>query len=1136
MSALIEKVKLLAGGLRLAACAGCLGLAPHAAHAAPAPPAAAAPAPPPAVASAPAPAAPAAPGARPETVELDSNSFGGLDARAIGPAQTGGRIAAIDAVAQDPLTIFVGSAGGGVWRSRDGGTTFRPVFDEHSQSIGAVAVDPSNPKTIWVGTGESWTRNSVGVGDGVYRSTDGGDHWERLGLEKSERIARIQVHPTDGSIVYVCATGHLWDDHEERGVYKTTDAGKTWKRVLYVNAGTGCADLAMDPQEPRILYAGMWQFRRYPWTFRSGGPGSGLYKSTDGGETWKPLTRGLPASEKGRIAVAVAPSRPSVVYALVESANTALYRSDDTGESWAEVNSSFNVQVRPFYFSRLAVDPADFNTVYKPGLLLTVSTDGGKTFSTPFSSSGFGGGPHGDHHAVWVNPKNPQQILLGTDGGVYLSSDRAHSWRHLKALPVSQFYEVSYDMAKPYNVYGGLQDNGSWMAPSRGVAGVTNKQWRNIGTGDGFYAVSDPADPDVVYVEFQGGHLSRDTLSTGESKVIQPLPGAGDPELRFNWNTPIVLSPSRPGTVYVGSQYLLRSRDRGDSWERISPDLTTNDKAKQQQGTSGGLTIDNSSAESHTTIFAIVESPKDANVIWVGTDDGNLQLTRDGGGHWANVVRAVPGLPPGAWVSKIEAGHRDAATAFVTFDNHHNGDMKTYVYKTTDFGKTWQSLAGPGIAGFAHVVREDLVNPDLLFLGTELGLFISLDGGGHWARFSGNLPAVSVWDVAIHPRDSDLIIATHGRGIYILDDITPLRKLTREVLAADVALLPSQPASLVLPVSEQDFAGDDEFVGANPEEAASICYYLRKRHIFGELKVEVYDSRGKLVATLPAGKRRGINRVAWPMRLQAPKMPPATSLVVEHPFSFIGPRVPAGTYTVKLIDGDHTYTGEVRLLPDPRSKATDEDRALQYQTEMVLYDMLADLTYTADSVVSVRDQARQRAAGLAAGSALRRQLARLADQLDALHQQLVATRPGGWLSGEEELREKLAGLYGDINGYEGRPTRSQLDQVKVLKARLDDLAGRAGAVERGALAEANRALAQGKQPPIVVPDRKTWDRQQDKGGGSAGGMLAGARALAPLASIRATGALDAMAAMPWGVGRLAAGMLERLAGAGAEVD
>jgi len=1011
----------------------------------------------------------------PAQTEIDSNTFAGLEARAIGPAVMSGRIAGIDGVAGDTVTLYVGSASGGVWKSKDFGITFKPVFDKHTQSIGAVRVDPKNPQTIWVGTGESWTRNSVSVGDGVYKSTDGGDNWERMGLPDSERIARIRVSPRDGNIVWVCATGHLWNDNEERGVYKTTDGGKTWKRVLYVDAKTGCSDIDMDPQEPDILYAGMWEFRRGASYFSSGGPGSGLYKSTDGGETWRKVETGLPNGTKGRVAIAVAPSRPATVYAIVESKNTALYRSDDTGESWKEMNSSFNIQARPFYFAHIVVDPNDHNTIYKPGLSLTMSSDGGKTFNSSFGPGG--GNVHGDLHALWINPKDSQELVLGTDGGVYISSDQGGHWRHVKSLPVSQFYHVSYDMDWPYNVYGGLQDNGSWSAPSRGTAGVQNRNWRSIGFGDGFWAFRDPTDPDVVYVEYQGGKISRGHLSTGENRDIQPLPVAGDPEYRFNWNTPIHLSASEPGTIYVGSQFLFRSRDQGESWEKISPDLTTNDPKRQQQLKSGGLTVDNSSAENHTTIYSIAESTKNKGVIWVGTDDGYVQVTRDGGKSWTNVSKNLSGAPANTWVSHVEPGRFDEATAFVTLDGHTTGDMKTYVFKTTDFGQTWKPLMTAALEGYAHVVRQDLESPDLLFLGTEQGLFISVDGGAGWARYiGGDFPKVAIRDMAIHPRDTDLILATHGRGIYILDDITPLRKLTREVMEQEVAFLPSRPAAMVIPSAVQEFPGDEEYVGHTPEEAAYVTYYLKKRHIVGDLKLEVYDDKGALISTLPAGKRKGINRVTWPMRMKAPRTPGGNS-VIQAPFSFFGPRVKAGAYTIKLTKGGQVLDSQVQLVADPRSTHTADDRNLQYDTVMKLHAMMERLTYVVDATLAAREGLQKRAEGLPPNDKLRKQLDALAGELTKLHATLAATGEGGWLSGEEQLREKVGYLYGGVNGYEGRPTKSQLDQMGVLGARLDKAAARLDALAKNELAAVNKALAARKLEPVNLLTEEEWKKK-----------------------------------------------------------
>ena len=998
-----------------------------------------------------------------EAVKLDSATLGGLRARSIGPAAMGGRIAAIDGVAEQPATIWVGAASGGLWKSTDDGTTFKPVFDEYTQSIGAIAVDPAKHDTVWVGTGESWMRNSVSVGTGVYKTSDGGATWKAMGLEDSEHIARIAVDTKQSDTVYVCAAGHLWNANEQRGVFKTTDGGKTWKKILYVDANTGCSDLQIDPQMPSIVYAGMWQFRRQPDFFSSGGPGSGLYKSTDGGEHWQKLTNGIPAGNLGRIALAVAPSRPSVVYALIESKKTALYRSDDLGEHWRAVNDSFNVTVRPFYFARIVVDPTDYNRIYKPGLMLTFSTDGGNSFSGSLMEGG--GAVHGDLHALWINAKNPAELFVGTDGGLYQSLDRAVHWTFRDVLPVSQFYHVAVDNDRPYNVYGGLQDNGSWTAPSSAPGGVANRHWHNLGGGDGFAVVPDPNDSDIVYLESQGGRIVRVRRSTGETREINPFAREGETKLRFNWNTPIVPSPTQKGVIYLGAQYLFRSKDRGDSWERISPDLTTNDQSRQKQLESGGLSIDNSSAENYTTIITISESPKNANVVWVGTDDGNLQVTRDGGKTWTNVVANVPGLPKRTWVSGVDASNADENTAYATFDGHRTGDMKPYVYKTADGGKTWTPLATADVKGFAQVIREDLVNPRLLFLGTESGLFISVDGGMNWAQMKENFPPVAVDDIAIHRRDGDVILATHGRGIYIIDDITPLRALTAEILDQDVAFLPSRPSPLTIASAQQRFEGDSNFTAGGLGESASITYYLKKRHIVGDSRVEIYDSAGKLISTLPAGKRRGINRVEWPMRMPPPRVPAGNSLITEGGV-FFGPRVPEGTYTVKLVKGKETYSSTVQLVADPRAAYSAEDRALQQKTVTRLYGMIDRFTTLTERVLDLRDQANARAAKLSGGE--KKQLAEMANKLDAMHKTLVATREGGWLSGEEEIRERLGMLYGAVNLYDGRPTDSQLAEMENLSKLLDQKVASFDAIVKQDLVAANRVLKNRKVDEIVL--------------------------------------------------------------------
>lgn len=997
-------------------------------------------------------------------IKIDSSTFGALEARSIGPAVMSGRIAALAANPKDSRVLYAGAASGGLWKSTNGGTTFKPVFDRYPQSIGAIAIDPQKPDTVWVGTGESWVRNSVSTGAGIYKSTDGGENWQLVGLPDSEHIAKIVVDPKRSDTVYVAALGKLWSSSEERGLFKTTDGGKTWKKILFVDAGTGCSDVAIDPQETEVLYAGMWQFRRWPWTFKSGGPGSGLYRSADGGQSWQRAKEGLPEGELGRIAIAVAPSRPSTVYALVEAKKSALLRSDDAGRTWQSVNTSNAAGERPFYFQLLVVDPQDYKRVYKPGLLLNVSENGGSGF-TMLGAGLTGTAIHPDIHALIIDPQQPATLYLGTDGGVYRSADRGATWSFLRNLPVSQFYHVSLDMERPFNVYGGLQDNGSWMGPSQTPGGVQNKDWREVGFGDGFYVWPHPTDHNIVYSQYQGGKLLRFHRSTREIKSIPPQSKAGEPKLRFNWNAAAALSPTQADVLYIGAQYLFRSKDQGESWERISPDLSTNDAAKLKQRESGGLTIDNTTAENHCTIYTIAESPLDPRVIWAGTDDGNLQVTRDGGQTWNNVAPNVLGLPKSTWVSGVEAGRHAAGTAYATFDGHMTGDMKTYVYRTSDYGTTWTSLATTDLRGFAHVIRQDLVAPDLLYLGTESGLFLSLDDGRNWAQFTGNLPDVAVRDLAIHPRDESLVIATHGRGIYITDDVTPLRQINTKLIESKWTMLESRPAPIRLQTVGQSFSGSDEFVGANPREAAWITYWLKERHMVGDFSMEILDAEGKTVTKLVPGPRRGLNRVAWPMRLRPPKVP-ASGEVIAGALS--GPTAPEGTYTARLVKDGETLTVAVKLVADPGNPHPEADRKLQQTTLMRLYRMLEGLAYANAALVDARDQARAR------------KLDTYAIALDKLNARIAAQREGSsaGITGEEKLREEAGALYGEILRYAGKPTQTQMERAAALEAELAKLDTDLEALTGPELAAVNAKLSAAKLQPIVKLSREAWEKKQ----------------------------------------------------------
>jgi photosystem II stability/assembly factor-like uncharacterized protein len=1024
-------------------------------------------------------------GAAQTPIKFDSETISGLGARNIGSASMSGRIAAVDAIQEGQrLTIFVGSASGGVWKSLNGGTTFKPVFDKQPvQSIGAVTIDAKNPKIVWVGTGEAWTRNSTSIGDGVYKSTDGGENWTNMGLQNSERIAKILVDPNSDDTVYVCAPGKLWSDSDERGVYKTTDGGKTWTRVLAgASLSTGCSMISMDRHNPRTIYAGMWDFRRKGWTFRSGGDGpdassgSGLFKSTDGGATWASLddksAAGLPSKPWGRIAVASAPSKPSVVYAFIEAEipKDGLYVSDDSGKTWRHLDRSQNMIWRPFYFANLIVDPKDENKIYKPDGSLIASSDGGESFSN------ISGGAHGDFHDVWINPNNTDHLITGDDGGLWYSLDGGNRWWKANNLPVSQFYHVSLDMDRPYHVYGGLQDNSSWIGDSAYPGGITNDRWENLYGGDGFWVFADPSDSDYVYAESQGGYIGRVNRKTHESRSIQPLPNYQEGKLRYNWNTPIHISPTQTGTIYIGAQFLFRSRDHGQTWDRISPDLTTNDPAKQQQEQSGGITVDNSSAEMHTTIFAICESPRNPNLIWVGTDDGNVQITRDGGKSWKNVVGNIKDLPKNAWVTSIDAGHFSEGTAYATFDLHTFGDMRPYVYETSDYGQTWTQIVAPvsNVRGYAHVVKEDLVNKDLVFVGTEFGLWVSLDGGRQWAQYTGgDFPNVAVWDLAIHPRDKDLVIATHGRGIWIIDDLTPLRALTPDLLAKEAAFIEARPTVQQLPAGGGWASGDAVFVGDNPTDEAVITYYQQKRHIFGDLKIEILDSNGKVLSAVPGSMRRGLNRATWSMRLKAPRVPTAASADFG---AAVGPRVLPGTYTVRMTNDRKIYTTPLVVTPDPRSKYTAADRQEQFNLAMKLYNLLGDMTFDVDRINGLRLALDADAANLPANDPLAARLQTASQKVDELRKKIVATKEGGAITGEQRLREYLTELYGNVLGYEGRPTQMQLMRTAAIERELQDISRDFDTWLAKSLPDLNSELRAKQLPPINVITRAEWEK------------------------------------------------------------
>lgn len=765
---------------------------------------------------------------------IDAEQLKGMNIRNIGPAGMSGRITAIDVVISNPQIIYVGTASGGVWRSESGGVRWEPIFDkEPVQAIGAIKINQNNPSEIWVGTGEGNPRNSHNSGEGIFKSIDGGKTWTCMGLKKTRMIHRIIIHRDNPDIVFVGALGSAWGPNEERGVFKTTDGGKTWKKTLYINDQTGVADLVTAPDNPNKIIAAMWEFGRKPWAFNSGGKGSGIYISYDGGETWKLITEkeGLPKGDLGRIGLAIAPSKPNVVYALVEAEKNALYKSTDGGHNWNKIADK-NIGDRPFYYAEIYVDPKNENRLWNLYTYVSKSEDGGKTFETILD---YGKRVHPDHHAFWIHPENPDYLIDGNDGGLNISRDGGANWEFIDNIPVAQFYHINYDMDFPYNVAGGMQDNGSWVGLSAVLkrGGIRNEDWQEVLFGDGFDVIIRRDDNRYGFAMSQGGNLNYFDRTTGRTQRIKPLHPDGT-ELRFNWNAALSQNPFHDCGLYFGSQFVHKSMDCGQSWEIISPDLTTNDTTKQNESRkSGGLTPDVTSAENHTTILCIAPSPVDENTIWAGTDDGNLQLTRNGGKSWTNLAEKLPDCPPGSWFPQIEVSAKNAGEAFVVVNNYRRNDWKPYVFHTSDFGNTWTRIVDEKkVSGHALSIVQDPVVPELLFLGTDYGLYFSIDYGKTWSKWTKDFPSVSTKDLKIHPREHDLIIGTFGRAAWILDDIQPLREIAKskgKTLEQAFKVFETRDAFITnfRSVDGIRFIADGEYTGDNKRSGAMISVWTK---------------------------------------------------------------------------------------------------------------------------------------------------------------------------------------------------------------------------------------------------------------------------------------------------------------------
>ncbi len=1013
--------------------------------------------------------APAAPA--PATQQPDYKSaIENLHWRELGPAIMGGRIDDFAVVESNPHIVYVATASGGVWKTTNDGTTWEPLFDKQPvSSIGAIALAPSDPSILWVGTGEANNRQSSSWGDGVYKSMDAGKTWNNMGLAETEHIGRIAIHPANPNVVYVAAEGRLWGPSPQRGVYKTTDGGRNWTLSLYINEDTGVSDIAMDPQSPNTLYAAAYERRRTPFGFDGGGPGGAIYKTTDGGATWKKLTKGLPyvdGGDVGRIGLAIYLRNPNIVYALVQHSKGGIFRSDDKGESWTKMSDT---NPRPSYYSQVRIDPNNDLRIWVLGAPVSYSEDGGKTFVT---SRGFR--IHGDYHAMWIDPANSNHMIAGTDGGIHWTYDAGRNWDYVNTIPLGQFYEIGLDMRTPWWVCGGLQDNGSWCGPSATpyIGGITNEDWFRVDGGDGFYAAIDPTDPSTVYTESQDGYIDRRDTHTTEARAIRPLFKEGDPPYRFQWNSPVIISSHDHNTIYYGGNFVFKSTDRGDTWTKLGGDLTTGVERNKLPILGKVPDKDTLSradgVQAYPCITTIAESPLTPSVLWVGTDDGNLQVSRDGGQTWKNVADRVPGVPTGTYVSRVVASRSGEGAAFVTFDGHRGNDFNVYLFLTTDYGETWSSLSHglPATSGTLHVVREHPRNPNLLFAGSEFGAFASFDRGASWLSLNTNLPTVPVDDIQIHPRDNDLVLGTHGRSIWVLDDISPLVHLDSKILDSDLHLFDIRPAIEWRMYNNKGNAGSKWFAAQNPPYGALIQFYLKAAPSEKEpVKISILDSDGKLIreihctplaaegpaqrrfGAIPCEPKAGINRTNWDLRLAPWAEPTPQQLrAMEAGFGFgpRGPLVDPGRFIVKISDGKEEATGTIEVQDDPRITVTPAARAARHDAIMKLYELgktaSADrttITGLKSSLAAAMDAWKKSGAPKIPEN-IQKAAEALSKQVDELHAKFVPPEQGMGNAGPPltytppPLPRRVGDLMSSIEDYTAAPTSQQITELATI--------------------------------------------------------------------------------------------------------